>query len=91
MTYMLCRNRVADFDRWHAVFTSHRTAHREAGLELVKLWRAVEEPNHVFFMFAVASVDQAREFIHDPAAAEAGRASGVIDGEYYFVDDAGGY
>lgn len=91
MTYMLCRSRVADFDRWHAVFNSHQATHREAGLELVNLWRAVEEPNKVFFVFAVAGMDRAREFIHDPAAAEAGRASGVIDGEYHFVDDAGGY
>jgi hypothetical protein len=91
MTYMLCRNRVADFSRWHAVFASHASAHRNAGLQLVNLWRSVEEPNNIFFLFEVASMDKAREFIGDPEAAEAGRASGVIDGEYHFVGDAGGY
>jgi hypothetical protein len=88
---MLCRNRVADFDRWRAVFASHEAAHREAGLELVGLWRGVEDANEVCFLFAVARMDRAREFIADPGAAEAGRASGVIEGEYRFLDDAGGY
>jgi len=91
MTYMLCRNRVADFSRWKAVFASHEAAHREAGLRLVSLWRAVEEPNNVFFMFEVASLDKARKFISNPEAAKVGEASGVIDGEYHFVEDAGSY
>jgi len=91
MTYLLCRNRVADFDRWHAVFASHQEGHREAGLELTGLWRSVGEPNNVFFLFAVAGVDRARRFIEDTEAAKAGQACGVMDGEYHFVEDAGGY
>ena len=91
MTYMLCHNRVADFSRWKAVFVSHQAAHQEAGLRLVHIWRAVEDANDIFFLFEVASMEKAREFIGDPGAAKAGEASGVIDGEYHFVGDAGGY
>jgi len=91
MTHLLCRNRVMDFSRWRAVFASHQTAHRNAGLQLVSLWRSVEEPNNIFFLFEVANMDQAREFIGDPEAAKAAQASGVIDGEYHFIGDAGGY
>jgi len=91
MIYMLCRNRVVDFSRWKTVFASHAAAHQEAGLRLVNVWRTVDEPNNVFFMFEVASVDKAREFISNPEAAKAGAASGVLDGEYHFVEDAGGY
>jgi len=91
MTYLLCRNRVADFVRWKAVFASDAAAHQQAGLRLVSIWCTVGEPSNVFFMFEVASMDKAREFISNPEAAEAGEASGVIDGEYHFVEDAGGY
>ena len=35
MTYMLVRNRVADFAKWKAVFDSHSEAHKEAGFRLV--------------------------------------------------------
>jgi hypothetical protein len=91
MTGLLCRNRVVDFAQWKAVFASHAAAHKDAGLRLVNIWRSVEEPNNVFFMFEVASMDKAREFIANPRAAEAGEASGVVDGEYHYVEDAGGY
>lgn len=88
MTYMLCRNRVVDFERWKAVFDSHKAAHESAGLRLVNLWRSVEEPDNVFFMFEVESIPAARAFVSDPAAAEAGEVSGVVDGEYHFIEDA---
>jgi len=91
MISMLCRNRVADFSRWKSVFASHEVGHQNAGLRLVRLWRTVEEPNNVFFMFDVASIDKARAFISNPEAAKAAQASGIIDGEYHFLEDAGGY
>jgi hypothetical protein len=91
MIYMLCRNRVIDFPRWKAVFASHEAAHRDAGLRLVNLWRSIEQPNNIFFIFEVAGMDKARKFISNPEAAKAGKESGVIDGEYHFVEDAGGY
>jgi len=86
MTYLLCRNRVSDFSRWKAVFASHAQAHRDAGLHLQGLWRAAEEPDNVFFLFEVTDAATARVFISDPAAADAGRASGVLDGEYHFLE-----
>jgi hypothetical protein len=89
MTYLLCRNRVANFGRWRKVFASHEAAHRESGLRL--RWLGVEQTNNVFFMFEVASMEKARKFISNPDAAKAAETSGVIDGEYHFVEDAGGY
>jgi hypothetical protein len=91
MTYMLCRNRVVDFARWKAVFASHAQAHREAGLHLVKIWRALDDPNNVFFLFEVTSIEKAQAFISNPEAAKAAESSGVLDGEYHFVEDAGSY
>lgn len=86
MMHLLCRNRVTDFPRWKAVFDSHAAAQRNAGLHLLDLWRDVEDPDNVFFLFAVADERKARSFLNDPAAEEAGRASGVLDGEYHFLE-----
>jgi hypothetical protein len=85
MIYLLCRNRVADFSPWKAVFASHKAAHISAGLRLVNIWRGVEEPNNIFFLFVVSSIEKAREFIGNPDAAKAAQASGVTEGEYHFV------
>lgn len=86
MSFLLCRNRVKDYTRWKAEFDSHASAHCDAGLRLVNLWRAVEDSNNVFFLFEVSDVGAAQKFIGDPAAAEAGARSGVIDGEYHFLE-----
>jgi len=91
MTQMLCRNRVKDFAHWKAVFASHKEAHQVAGLKLVKLWRSVDDPNNVFFLFDVETTERALAFIRTPEAAQAGQESGVLDGEYHFVEDAGRY
>ena len=91
MPLMLCRNRVADFSRWHAVFASHEAAHRRAGLHLVGIWPRIEDRNDTHFMFGVETLDRARGFIADPSAEQAGQAAGVLDGEYQFLEDAGGY
>ena len=57
----------------------------------MNLWRGLEEPSNVFFLFEVTSLDKARAFIGNPAAAEAGKASGVLDGEYHFLESSAGY
>jgi hypothetical protein len=86
MIRMICRNEVEDFAKWKSVFDSHSDAHREAGLSLEHLWRGLEDANEVFFIFAVADIAKARAFVSAPDAKEAGRRSGVRDGNYWFVE-----
>ena len=90
MTYMLVRNRVADFDKWKLIFDAQDEAAQAAGLRLVNLWRSVEDANNVFFVFEVASTEQAKAFINDPESAKVGEASGVIDGECHFLEEISG-
>ncbi len=45
----------------------------------------------VFFLFAVASMEEAQRLIDSPEFAQAEKDSGVIDGEYHFVESARGY
>ena len=88
MTALFCRNRVADFSAWKAVFDAHAPAHLAAGLSLTNLWRDIEDPNTVFFVFDVANLERARAFISDPAGADAGRLAGVLQGEFHFLTSA---
>jgi hypothetical protein len=87
MAYMLCRNRVRDFSTWKVIFDSHRDAQERAGLHLQTMWSSVSDPNNVFFLFQLDSLDGAQNFISDPKAAKASEASGVLDGEYHFLQD----
>lgn len=86
MTYMICRNRVEDYDNWYGIFASHKKAHKAHGMDLVHLWRDQADANNVFFIYRVESVEKVHEFMSQPQAGEARDAARVIDGEYSFVD-----
>ena len=91
MIRLLCRNRVADYEAWWQVFSSHAAAHRDAGLFLEHLWRSREDPANVFFVFEVRDLEKARAFMSAPEAEDAAAESSLIEGEYHFVDDQAGY
>lgn len=86
MLNMLVRNRVEDYSRWKGIFDSQDSAAREAGLYLTDLWRDVEDPNNVFFVFRVTDLEKSRAFTADPKSAEVGSAAGVIDGEIHYLE-----
>jgi len=85
---LLCRNRVADFETWWAVFESHSEAHREAGLTLEHLWLSTDDANEIFFIFKVESRFRAEAFMNTPEADEGAIEAGVIEGEFHFIEEA---
>lgn len=88
MQYMLCRNRVRDYEVWKHIFDSHASAHRAAGMNLVRLWRAVDEPNNIFFLFEISDIERAKAYVSMPDGEEIGRRAGVLDGEIHTVDES---
>ena len=58
MYELLCRNRVEDYARWRKLFDTNAPAAREAGLQLTDLWRDMEDPNNIFFVFEVSSAEE---------------------------------
>ncbi len=84
--FLLCRNRVRDFEHWKKVFDDNLGAAREAGLTLLHRWRDVDEPRDVYFLFEVASRERALAFVEDPESASTGEIAGVIEGELHFVE-----
>lgn len=86
MKRMIVRNRVKDFATWKSVFDENLGAARKAGLALENLWRAIDDPNDVFFIFTVDDLAAAKAFLSAPAAAESGKRSGVIDGDCWIVE-----
>ena len=91
MLYLLCRNKVADFQQWKRSFDSHANAHHEAGLYLLDIWRNLEDRHEVFFTFEVRDLNKARAFISAPAAAASAQAAGLLEGEYHFLESIRGY
>lgn len=91
MIYMHCHIRVADFSKWKTAMEADAEAQRKAGMRLIHLWRAVEEPNTAFFVLEVHSVEKARALLNPAAVDEASRAAGVLDFEWHFIESIEGY
>ncbi len=88
--FMLVRNKVADYTRWKQIFDVQQTAHIVAGLTLLHLWQAVDDPHTVFFLFRVTDRARAKAFLDggDPSIAE---QAGVVEGEFHFLTEGQGY
>lgn len=83
---LLVRNKVKDFANWYVYFDSENAAAAEYGLTVAALWQSLDDPNNVFFLLNVKDVDRANAFMARPESQEIGAKSGVIDGEYYFLE-----
>jgi hypothetical protein len=88
---LVCRNRVADYQRWRAVFESHAEAYGAAGLLLKDHWVNANDPNEVFFLFEVDDREKAEAFMATPQAAEGAEEAGVLAGDYWFALQANVY
>jgi hypothetical protein len=86
MGHLLVRHRVADFDRWKAVFDGHAEAQRAAGLSITHAMRNVEDPGEVVLLFDVEDVERAKRFVFSPQVPGAQQESGVLDKpDIYFL------
>lgn len=83
---LLVRNKVKEIDHWRRVFDSQTETARAAGLNLIQMWRSVDQANEVFFLFEVKDRDEAEAFMNTPEAASVGREAGVIEGDYHFLN-----
>jgi hypothetical protein len=83
---LLVRNRVQDVLRWKRIFDAQTEAAREAGLNLINLWRSADQADQVFFLFDVQDRGRAEQYMSTPEAASVGREAGVIDGEFHFLE-----
>lgn len=88
MKYLFCKHRVAEYSRWRRVFDSHAEAQRDAGLHVLHVLRAADDPNLIVMLFRVDDVEKARVFTEAPSASEAGETSGVIGPvEMFYLSD----
>ena len=83
---LLVRNKVKDFSKWYAYFQEESVAAAEHGVTLAGIWQTADDPNDVFFLLDVEDVDRANAFMARPESQEIGIKSGVIDGEFHYLE-----
>ena len=68
------------------MFDANATECVDSGLVLKDMWRCVNDPNNVFFVFDVTDKNKADEFVNSPESAKVGEDAGVIDGELFYIE-----
>ena len=80
MRHLICRQKIADFSDWKAVFDSHAAAQRSAGLEIAMILRNIDDASEVFMLFRVTDAEGAKDFVTSPDVSTAQEEAGVEEG-----------
>lgn len=69
MHHMLGSFRI-DVDAWKNAIEADRQAHAEAGLRFNQVWRNVDDPEQIFFLFEVDDLERGKKFLAEAGALE---------------------
>ena len=88
MATIVRRSRVADYDRWKAVYRSaaSEAARQAAGWRDQQVFRNPDDPTEFVILSEVDDLEQARAYAQSEEVRQRQRASGLLDVTYYFPE-----
>jgi len=86
MIYMHCRIRVSDFAAWKAKMDGDKDSHRKAGLNLIHLWRGIDDPGLAFMVLEVEDKEKARQHLNPSEVRQSSDVAGVLEFDWRFVE-----
>lgn len=67
MNYLLGQFKV-DIKLWKQVVNSDTALHKEAGMHFQRVWKNVDNPGEIFFLFRLENVARAKKFLEETGA-----------------------
>ncbi len=88
MATFIVRHKVKDYEAWKKVFVEHGKVRAQAGFTKSRVYRYMDDPNHLILVCEVKNIEKAKAFAATPDLAQTMRAAGVIDEpKTFFLDD----
>ncbi len=88
MVSLIVKHKVADYDRWHNVFTSLDAERTAQGCTAARVSRFVDDPSIVVVTQDWPTVDAAKAYAASPRLREAMSTAGVLEKPViYLVED----
>lgn len=78
MIYILVSHKIADFEKWKPVFDSDEKDRKAYGVNVKKLFRAVDDPNDIHILFEAPDAASAKACIERPLLKDLMLSAGVI-------------
>ncbi|MCE3297124.1 MAG: hypothetical protein K0R65_2838 [Crocinitomicaceae bacterium] len=77
-TLMIVTNEVKDFDTWKAAFESGSGPRSKMGIQVLGVYRAIDNPNVVTIVSSVSDIEAAKKFSTSPELKSSMEKAGVI-------------
>lgn len=88
MAHILIHHKVEDYGKWKPAFDKHASFRAENGSMGGKVFRNAENPNDLFVLLEINSIENAKKFTSSDSLREAMKNAGVVSiPEIYFVDE----
>lgn len=78
MSTVILSHKVKDYAEWRPVFDSDTRRRQGAGIKNEKVFRAADDPNHVYIVAEVSDPSAFSKMINDPDLAATMEKAGVI-------------
>ena len=89
MAHILIHHKIEDYDKWKPAFDDHASYRAENGSMGGKIFRNADNPNDLFVLLEINSIENAKKFVSSDATKEAMKNAGVVGiPSIYFVEEA---
>jgi hypothetical protein len=86
MSTIFRRVRVADYERFRAVYDAGTPAREAGGMHNEQMFRNPNDANDILFMTTVDNIDQARAYGQSDEVRERQRAAGLLELSNYYPE-----
>ena len=88
MAHILIHHKIEDYSKWKPAFDDHASYRAENGSMGGKVFRNADNPNDIFVLLEINSIENAKKFVSSVDTQEAMKNAGVVGmPEIYFVDE----
>jgi len=87
MPHILGRFKIDDIEAWKKVIQADRSHHLKAGIHFQQVWKNVDDPREIFFLFKIDDAKRARASLEEAGALDRQKqARGEIP-ELFFLEE----
>ena len=89
MAYILVHHKIEEYDKWKSAFDEHGGVRAENGSTGGKIFRNADDPNDLFILLEISSIENAKKFAKSDSLKEAMQEASVISmPEIHFLEEA---
>jgi hypothetical protein len=88
MAHILVHHKIEEYNKWKSAFDDHASIRAEHGSLGGKVFRNADNPNDIFILLEINSIENGKKFASSDSTREAMKNAGVVGmPEIYFVEE----